>query len=200
MQQELDSRQRMIEATIDLMRSSGLSGAGINEIVRASGAPKGSLYHFFPGGKQQIAAEALTAYSQRVMAFIDAALASQTKPHLKVRALFDAFARRVEDGRFRKSCAAGTVCLDLDADLELLRGVVADAFEAWTELIAHHFAQGDDRAAHSFAGLLLTAFEGAYIRARAERSSRPFKEAGTWLADLAATRFETEHTAKRRAI
>jgi AcrR family transcriptional regulator len=200
MEQELGSRQRMIEATIDLMRGSGLSGAGINEIVRASGAPKGSVYHFFPGGKQQIAAEALTAYSQRVMAFIDAALASQTKPHLKVRALFDAFARRVEGGRFRKSCAAGTVCLDLDADLELLRGVVADAFAAWTELIARHFAQDDGQAARSFAGLLLTAFEGAYIRARAERSSRPFKEAGSWLAELAAARFEAERNAKRRAI
>ena len=200
MQQESGSRQRMIEATIDLMRSSGLSGAGINEIVRASGAPKGSVYHFFPGGKQQIAAEALTAYSQRVMAFIDTALASQKKPALKVRALFDAFARRVEDGQFRKSCAAGTVCLDLDADLEALRDVVADAFDAWTAVIARHFAQGDARAARSFAGLLLTAFEGAYIRARAERSSRPFKEAGTWLAELAATHFEARPEAKRRAI
>ncbi|HQR75079.1 MAG TPA: TetR/AcrR family transcriptional regulator [Burkholderiaceae bacterium] len=200
MQQESGSRQRMIEATIELMRSSGLSGAGINEIVRASGAPKGSVYHFFPGGKQQIAAEALTAYSQRVMAFIDAALASQSRPSLKVRALFDAFARRVEGGQFRKSCAAGTVCLDLDADLDALRGVVAGAFEAWTEVIARHFAHGDGRAARSFAGLLLTAFEGAYIRARAERSSRPFKEAGTWLAELAATRFGDRPTARRRAL
>jgi TetR/AcrR family transcriptional regulator, lmrAB and yxaGH operons repressor len=198
MQQESGSRQRMIEATIDLMRSSGLSGAGINEIVRASGAPKGSVYHFFPGGKQQIAAEALTAYSQRVMAFIDAALASQQKPALKVRALFDAFARRVEDGQFRKSCAAGTVCLDLDPDLEALRGVVADSFDAWTAVIARHFAQGDGRVARTFAGLLLTAFEGAYIRARAERSSRPFMEAGTWLAELAATHFEAEPKARRR--
>jgi len=200
MQQESGSRQRMIEATIDLMRSSGLSGAGINEIVRASGAPKGSVYHFFPGGKQQIAVEALTAYSQRVMAFIETALASRKSPPLKVRALFDAFARRVEDAQFRKSCAAGTVCLDLDADLEALRSVVADAFDAWMAVIARHFAQGDVRVARSFAGLLLTAFAGGYIRARAERSSRPFKEAGTWLAELAASRCETGHKARRRAI
>ena len=199
MQQESGSRQRMIEATIDLMRSSGLSGAGINEIVRASGAPKGSVYHFFPGGKQQIAAEALAAYSHRVMAFIETALASQKNPSSKVRALFDAFAHRVEDAQFRKSCAAGTVCLDLDADLEALRSVVADAFEAWTAVIARHFAQGDSRAARSFAGLLLTAFEGAYIRARAERSSRPFKEAGTWLASAAAAHFGPATAPVRRS-
>ena len=62
----------MVEATITLMRHSGLSGAGINEIIRESGAPKGSIYHYFPGGKQQIAQEALDSYSQRVLAFIDA--------------------------------------------------------------------------------------------------------------------------------
>ena len=51
--------RRLIEAAIDGMRVSGLSGAGINEIARASGAPKGSIYHLFPGGKTQIACEAL---------------------------------------------------------------------------------------------------------------------------------------------
>ena len=55
----------MIEATIGLMRGSGLSGAGINDIVRASGAPKGSVYHFFPNGKVQIVSEALERYSER---------------------------------------------------------------------------------------------------------------------------------------
>jgi TetR/AcrR family transcriptional regulator, lmrAB and yxaGH operons repressor len=198
MHEDAGSRQRMIDATIDLMRRSGLSGAGINEIVRASGAPKGSVYHFFPGGKQQIAAEALTAYTQRVLDFIEAALASRNLAGAKVTALFAAFARRVEEGEFQKSCPAGTVCLDLDADLDSLRSVVADAFEAWTRQIARHFTEGDRRAAESFAGLLLTAIEGAYIRARAERTSRPFKEAGTWLAELAVTRFESTCTSARR--
>jgi TetR/AcrR family transcriptional regulator, lmrAB and yxaGH operons repressor len=142
------SRQRMIEAAIDLMRGSGLSGAGINEIVRASGAPKGSVYHHFPAGKQQIVAEALSDYSGRVMAFIDGALASR------------------------------------DEDLDGLRGLIADAFDDWARLIARHFDLGDARRTRSFAGLVLTAIEGAYVRARAEQSSRPFVEAGAWLAEL----------------
>ncbi len=198
MHEETGSRQRMIEATIDLMRRSGLSGAGINEIVRASGAPKGSVYHFFPGGKQQIATEALAVYSQRVITFIETALASRRTASGKVRALFEAFARRVEEGEYRKSCPAGTVCLDLDAELDSLRSVVADALDTWTDLIARHFAPSDGRAAGSFAGLLLTAIEGAYIRARAERSSRPFKEAGAWLAELAAVHFEPGKVSRRQ--
>ncbi len=182
------SRERMLEATIDLMRGSGLTGAGINEIVRASGAPKGSVYHFFPAGKLQIAAEALAIYSERVQAFIDGALAGGRSAGDKVRALFEAFARRVEEGDFRRSCAAGTVSLDLDAEVEDLRAVLADAFAAWTAVIARHFDFGDARRTRSFAGLVLTAIEGAYIRARAERSSKPFREAGAWLAELAERR------------
>ncbi len=182
------SRARMIEATIALMRGSGLSGAGINEIVRASGAPKGSVYHFFPAGKLQIVSEALAEYSQRVQAFIDAALASRNAPDEKVRALFDAFARRVEAGDFQSSCAVGTVTLDLEAGLEDLRGALADAFADWVALIERHVDCGDARRTKSFASLILTAIEGAYIRCRAERSSRPFREAGAWLAELAVRR------------
>jgi AcrR family transcriptional regulator len=175
----------MLDAATALMRRTGLSGAGINEIVRVSGAPKGSVYHFFPGGKQQIAAEALGDYTAGVAAFIDATLATGRSPGGKVRALFDAFAVRIEQGGYIHSCPAGTVCLDLDDDMEELRRVVAGAFEHYVDAIAAHFAFRDRRRARSFASLLLTAIEGAYIRGRAERSGEAFRESGRWLARLA---------------
>jgi TetR/AcrR family transcriptional repressor of lmrAB and yxaGH operons len=180
------SRERMIEATISLLRGSGLAGAGINEIVRQSAAPKGSVYHHFPDGKLQIAGEALAVYSRRVMTFIDQALAAGRRPGDKLKSLFDAFAKRVEEADFRKSCAVGTVGLDLDEDLEALRSVLAAALSDWTTLIASHFDLGDARRTRSFAGLVLTTIEGAYIRSRVERTSRPFREAGAWLAEIAA--------------
>jgi TetR/AcrR family transcriptional repressor of lmrAB and yxaGH operons len=180
------TRERLIRAAVTLMRRSGLSGAGINEIVRESGAPKGSVYHFFPDGKQQIVAEALAEYSKDVVAFIDASLARRRSPAQKVRTLFDAFAERLEEGGFHHSCAAGAVCLDLDSEVEALRDVVANTLDAYTDAIARHFAFDDAQRGRSFAGLLLSAIEGAYIRGRAERSSQPFREAGAWLAELAA--------------
>lgn len=183
-----DSRERMLDAAITLMRSSGLSGAGINEIVRESGAPKGSVYHFFPHGKAQITREALAVYSIHVTTFIETALASKRAPARKLSALFEAFARRVEAGEFRKSCAGGTVCLDLDEKVEELQPLLNAMFGTWTATIAAHFDFGDRRRNESFAGLVLTAIEGAYIRSRAERSSRPFTEAGKWLSILTESR------------
>ncbi|MGE5731078.1 MAG: TetR/AcrR family transcriptional regulator [Gemmatimonas sp.] len=182
------TREKLIEAAIMLMRRSGLSGAGINEIVRASGAPKGSVYYFFPEGKQQIVKEGLTKYTERVVAFIDSTLSSKRKPEEKVKALFNAFAERIELGKFRHSCPVGTVCLDLDAELEGLRLVVAAAFDQYVKAIEAHFPFRDRRRAKSFAGLLLTAIEGAYIRGRANGSSKPFREAGALLAELVERR------------
>ena len=88
-------------------------------------------------------------------------------------------------GDFRQSCPAGTVCLDLDADLEGLRAVVASSLAQYVRAIAAHFPLRNAERSASFAGLLLTAIEGAYVRGRADRSGRPFREAGTWLAALA---------------
>jgi len=183
-EKDTGTREKLLQAAITLMRRSGLSGAGINEIVRESGAPKGSVYHFFPGGKQQIVKEGLEQYSARVVGFIDASLSSRRKPAAKVKALFNAFAERIETGQFRHSCPAGTVCLDLDSDVEDLRIAVAASFDRYLEAIEAHFPFRDRRRAKAFAGLLLTAIEGAYIRGRADRSSKPFREAGAWLAQL----------------
>jgi hypothetical protein len=61
----------MVEAAIALMRTSGLSGAGINEVIRTSGAQRGSVHYCLPLGKIQLAPKALTTYSTRVTALID---------------------------------------------------------------------------------------------------------------------------------
>ncbi|MDH4288076.1 MAG: TetR/AcrR family transcriptional regulator [Aquincola sp.] len=180
------SRGRMLEAAIDLMRGFGLAGAGINDIVRQSGAPKGSVYHFFPGGKLQIAGEALAVYAGRVEAFIDEALAGRRSNPERVRALFEAFAARAEQNDFRRSCAVGTVSLDLGDDAEPLRPWLVSALESWLRVIEHHIDLGDARRTRSFASLVLTVIEGAYVRARAEGHARAFREAGAWLAPLAS--------------
>jgi TetR/AcrR family transcriptional repressor of lmrAB and yxaGH operons len=178
------TRDRLLDAATRLLRRSGLSGAGINEIVRESGAPKGSVYHHFPGGKEQIATEALARHARTVVAFIDAAVAGKRSPPAKLEALFEAFALRVEQGEFLHTCPAGTVCLDLEAGMDGLRLAVADSFEAYLGAIARHFPLATLQRTRSFAGLVLTAIEGAYLRCRAERSGAPFREAGKWLATL----------------
>ena len=181
------TRERVVEATIELLRASGFEGAGINRILAASGAPKGSLYHFFPEGKRQIAREALALYGERVLARCDAALAGGRTPGQKVRRLLAVPARRLEDASYVRSCAAGAVSLDLEHGLEGVRDAVAAFFERFIALCERHLAPAfaDPKRARAFAGLLLTTIEGAYVRGRAEHSTAAFREAAEWLAPLA---------------
>jgi len=179
------TRAKIIDAAISLMRRSGFHGAGINEILRESGAPKGSMYYFFPEGKRQIAQEAISVYAQRVLAYMDESLSSAEDPDAKVKALFRAVERRFEQTELRQSCAAGAACLDLDDDLEGVRIAIKTMFFDCIDVVSKHFAIPDHRRRRSFAGLVLTVIEGAYIRGRAEQSTQPFREAAGWLGDIA---------------
>jgi TetR/AcrR family transcriptional regulator, lmrAB and yxaGH operons repressor len=179
-------RSLILEAAIFLMRESGLSGAGINQILQRSGAPKGSMYYYFPDGKMQIATEALELYGARVGAAFESALASGKNAEGKVRALFRLIASRLEQGEFAQSCAAGAVTLDIDQEWTALRPVVARIMEAWRAIVAREVPMRSRAKTDSFSGLVISAIEGGYIRGRAERSSAPLIEAGEWLGKMAA--------------
>jgi TetR/AcrR family transcriptional regulator, lmrAB and yxaGH operons repressor len=179
------TRDQILESAIFLMRQSGLSGAGINQILEHSKAPKGSMYYYFPKGKLQITREALERYGARVAAAMETALASKNKPAEKVRALFRSIAQRLEQSNFDQSCAVGAVALDLNTDVEELRPVVAEIMATWRRAIASHFKMRTRVKGESFAGLVLSAIEGGYVRGRAERSSAPLLEAAEWIAHLA---------------
>lgn len=185
------SKERLLDAAIALMRRSGLSGAGINDIVKESGAPRGSIYYFFPDGKRQIVSEALALYGKRGAAVWDELLADASAPTDKIRALFRSIAERVERGKYRQSCAAGAACLDLDADLEVVRLAIERTFNEWIKVLERHFPFPDPAKQRSFAGLILTVVEGAFIRARAEQTTKPFDEAASWLADIVAREAHT---------
>jgi TetR/AcrR family transcriptional repressor of lmrAB and yxaGH operons len=182
------TREKVVEAATLLLRRSGLSGAGINEIVDASGAPKGSIYHYFPDGKTQIVSEALELHTARVVAFVEQALCSRKAAPDRIKALFAAYAKRASDGRYQVSCPSGAVCLDLDAEMEVLRQGVESSFDRYVEAIERHVQVGTAKETRAFAGFVLTAIQGSWIRSRAVRSSEPFLEAGKWLAQLAAQR------------
>jgi TetR/AcrR family transcriptional repressor of lmrAB and yxaGH operons len=180
-----DVRTRILAATLDLLRKSGLTGAALNAILSASGAPKGSLYHYFPGGKHDIVASAITQYRDDVAAVFATALARGRTPSDSIRRLFAALAQRIEASHFHRSCAVGTTTLDLDDQVDVLRPTLAATLDRWIDVIAARLPNASSAQTRSFAGLVLTCVQGAYVRCRASASSAPLLEAGEWLAPLA---------------
>ncbi len=182
---ETSPRTDMLRAATRLLRQGGLAAAGINQIVAESGAPKGSLYYFFPDGKTQIAREALAAYRDVAVERYRARAQGCRTPEAAVRAFFEMGAEASLKNDYRMSCPAGAVTLDLDPASEALREPCQDVFVALIDAVDAALHPIPKAKRRDLAGLIVSTMQGAYIRARAARDVSPFREAGENLAALA---------------
>jgi TetR/AcrR family transcriptional repressor of lmrAB and yxaGH operons len=179
------ARTALLEAAEDMLREVGMSGAGIKEIAARSGAPIGSLYHYFPGGKTQLVTDSLRIHAGKVPRLMEHFFDGKKNPAAALRALFNAAAEGFERGGANKGCALGAVTLDLTpADTEI-RDVCRQAFEQWIAMIAAQLPFADKRSRRSFAVVVVAALEGAFILARAAQSGAPFRDVGECLAAMA---------------
>lgn len=167
---ETGSRDRIVDATVTLLRRGGLAASGVNQVVVEGNAPKGSLYHYFPNGKVQMVSEALERYCVAVSQKLRAALQGEDPPARRIRRLFRGLAKDMSADGFRSSCAVGAVTLDLGADDEALRSACEAALATWVAVI-EDCLQDLPRAQRKPAALfLVTLLEGAQLTARAQRS------------------------------
>ena len=175
-------RDRLLRATETMLREGGMAGTGIKDVVKRSGAPIGSLYHYFPGGKMQLVTEALEIHAGRSSALIARFFSGKTSAATAVRQLFDSAAQGFDMAGADKGCAIGAVSLDLRAGDSHAQRICKATFTGWVGLIAPHLPFPSKSARASFAVTIVAALEGAFVLARAARSGAPFRDVGKSLA------------------
>ena len=186
-----DTRDRMIEATVEALRRRGVAGMSFTEVLRASGAARGAIYHHFPGGKGQLVAEAATRNGQDVRANL-AALPTDD-PVTVVESFLALIRPVVECSATGSGCAvaAVTVASGEAGDNLALRDVAATAFASWTDALADRLTASGlspDEAA-DLATTLLALLEGAQVLCRAAGSAAPFDQMTRTALDLTRTRY-----------
>jgi TetR/AcrR family transcriptional repressor of lmrAB and yxaGH operons len=167
------NRQKVLDATLQLLAQSGLSGAGLNDVIALSGTSRGSLYHFFPDGKAQWVTEALRMYADAFSAASEAAIAKAPTVSQGVASIFLFAAKMMKAREFQSGCPVGAVVLDLHADNEALRVVCLEIMAQWEQQLASHFAPLPAAQALPLAKMVIACFEGAFMLARLERSTAP---------------------------
>lgn len=190
MTRKTDARARAIATAERLFRIQGYTATGLIQILKESGAPKGSFYFHFPRGKAQLAEEAIDNYISNRMSVLRAISANTTGNALDfVQQIFATFAAEMVATDFQYGCLMQNLANELPAlDAELTRRV-ARGFADSTEIIAEHFRGcgfGSARAS-STAAALVAALEGARTIARLERSPAVFKA----LAEVSVQRWAT---------
>jgi TetR/AcrR family transcriptional regulator, lmrAB and yxaGH operons repressor len=190
-----DARERMVESAAVLFRERGVHGTSFSDVLEHSGAPRGSIYHHFPGGKAQLAEEATRYAGEFTAAGLAAALADDD-PVAAVRA-FAAFWRKLlRSTDFASGCPVVSATLEGERSAAA-RDAAGDAFRRWEDLLASALAhRGAPRErARSVATLTVAAIEGAIVLARAQRSLAPLERVTNELEALVTSAVAPEDAA-----
>lgn len=180
-------RERMIVSAALLIRERGARATAISDVLEHSGAPRGSAYHYFPGGRTQLLCEAVDYAGEYVAAVITGAEDGRQL----LDTLIDQYRRQLLDSDFRAGCPIVAVSVEAgeqhDAECAVIERAAA-VFDRWTDLIAARFiADGiAPERARELAVMATTSLEGAIVLARVRRDLMPLDVVHRQLRDLLA--------------
>ncbi|ALG15361.1 TetR family transcriptional regulator [Kibdelosporangium phytohabitans] len=169
----------MIHSAVRLLRERGYSGMGFREVVKHSGAPRGSIYHHFPGGKAQLGVEAIGEFGTFVRDVIVAVAAAHPgDPVGALRAFIGAWRQIVEAENYHAGCPVVAVGIEEHEDAPQLMEAVVAAFDQWRTALAELLTSAGvpESRATTMATTAIAATEGAVIMCRARRDMRPLDE------------------------
>jgi AcrR family transcriptional regulator len=169
-----------MDSTAELFRRQGYTGTGIKQILASANAPFGSLYHFFPGGKEQLGAETIRSSGQLYLELFATIAAQAPDVPTAVGDFFIGAAETLVQTDYADACPIATVALEVASTNEQLRQASADVFDSWISGATEYFvAAGISRAqARELALSMLCLLEGAFVFCRAMRSTEALQVAG----------------------
>jgi TetR/AcrR family transcriptional repressor of lmrAB and yxaGH operons len=180
------TRGRLVAAMADSLQRRGFHGVGVAELLEQATAPKGVLYHHFPGGKTELALAAIQAGVASVTRGLDRLIEEHGEPIGVLRAWFAGAQHRLEKSGFERGCPFATVALESGAHDEALRRALADGFDAIRRRLAAMLTLAGARrtTAHRLALLIVSAYEGALLQARVAGSVKPVADTAAMLVEL----------------
>jgi len=171
-------RDQMVDSAVVLLAKHGLDGTSFTEVLTASGTPRGSIYHHFPGGKDELIAAAVEVAGARAIALLSSF--SGRGPVEIVDGFFAMWRAVLERSQFSAGCSVLAVTVagshGSSDDSDVLLRAAGQVFRGWQAALASVLQAGGvpASAAGSFAVLLIAASEGAVALSRAEQSYAPF--------------------------
>jgi AcrR family transcriptional regulator len=174
------TKERIVQRSAELFRRQGFAGTGVKQIVAEASAPFGSLYHFFPGGKEQLGEEVIRWSGGIYGQLIDAFYKPGEDPVAATRNFFAAAAQTLRETDYADACPIATVALEVSSTNEPMRQACADVFEGWVDGATERLSEAGltRKRSRELAFSLIGALEGAFVLSRALRSTEPLEAAG----------------------
>lgn len=183
-----DTRTRIVTATNELFRRHGYNGTSLSQVSKAAPATVGSIYHFFPGGKEALAAEVVQTTGSVYRQLFETITADAPDAPAGFVAFFAGAAAVLEESDFIDPCPIGTVAREVASTNDTLRRAAEVAFDSWVDAARDYLvASGaEDATAHDLALVFVATIEGGFVLSRTKRSPEPLLAASRSLTPLVA--------------
>jgi len=180
-----DTKTRIVVKSGELFRRHGYVGTGLKQIAAEAAAPFGSIYHFFPGGKQELAAEVIRRSGQMYEDLVMGVLGRADNAVDAMRVGFGAAAQLLVETEYADACPIAMVALEVASTNEALRAVTAEVFASWTDAGAGVFVGWGfpPDVARRLSVAFILALEGAFVLARTLRDTEPLEVAAATMID-----------------
>jgi AcrR family transcriptional regulator len=190
MGQRSDAKQKMVQAAKQLMRERGYNATAFSDVLKLSGAPRGSVYFHFPGGKTELAIEAAAAHAHEQVEMIDRAAEQADSATRLIELYVDLGRKGMVAGDYTRGCGIAPLVNEGAAqDSNEVAEASRHSFAEMADRFTHHFvAFGIERpTARTLADAVIAGVEGAMVTARAQRSPAPYDAVQTVLTHYSAS-------------
>lgn len=180
------TKDQVIDTTSALLEAQGYHATGLNQIIQESGSPKGSLYYYFPEGKEELTAAAISRSGEQLARRIEQGLAAHEHPAEAVRHLTDTIASYVESSGFQAGGPLTMVAVETANTSERINQACRQAFFQMQQPFRRKLEDGGlpPERAEELAEFITSVIEGATILSRTFHSGDPLRKAGRQLFDL----------------
>ena len=187
-----ETRDRIIVATNELFRRHGYNGTSLSQISEAANATIGSIYHFFPGGKEALAVAVVETTGAVYGELFESIAREASDPTEAYVDFFAGAAAVLEESGFIDPCPIGTVAREVSNTSEPLRVAAAKVFDSWIDAVTRHLVDAgiSNEQASQLAQVFVATVEGMFVLSRAQRSTAPLNAAGSALSQLVAQRVD----------
>lgn len=177
------TREQIIQTTCSLLEKQGYHATGMNEIIQASGAPKGSLYYYFPSGKEELAEAAIDESAAQIAAFARSYLAPFADPAAAIQALVEQIADNIEASHYCVGGPLTTVAMETAASSARLNQACQSGFIEIQGVFAEKLiACGfEPELASQLAVYIHAAIEGGVLLSRTAHSGDPLRSVAVLL-------------------
>ncbi|MEX6501867.1 TetR/AcrR family transcriptional regulator [Pseudomonas zhanjiangensis] len=181
-----NTRDKLIAAMADALQRKGLHGVGLSELLEIAGAPKGSLYHHFPGGKSELAVAAIDHIGRRIDEQFSQLFRRHGDPLAALHSWLQTALSQLEDSRFERGCPLATVALESGPEDAEIRAALQRIFAAVRLSLSQQLQQHGHapESATNLAALFVALYEGGLLQARVAGSSEPLRRAADALFNM----------------